>query len=88
MVEGTMKTHKLPQTDSIQELARFWDTHEINEFEGQLEEATEPIFDQREMIPLHLASTEANAVRKLAEAKGLADAELIRSWVLEQINDA
>jgi hypothetical protein len=41
-----MKTHiKLPQTDSIEELARFWDTHDLTAFEDQLEEVTEPVFE-------------------------------------------
>ena len=34
----------------VEELARFWDTHEITEFEGQLEEVAEPVFQKR-VIP-------------------------------------
>ena len=83
-----MMTQKLPQTDSIQELARFWDSHDLKIFEGQLEEVPEPVFDRRAVIPLNLESAEAEAVRKLAEAEGLAVAELIRSWVLEKIRGA
>ena len=29
---------KIPQTDSIQELARFWQHHDIIDFEDDLEE--------------------------------------------------
>jgi hypothetical protein len=35
---------QLPQTNSIRELARFWDTHDLTAFEDQLEEITEPVF--------------------------------------------
>ena len=80
-----MKTEALPQTDSIQELAQFWDTHDLTDFEEQLEEVTEPVFERRTVIPLNLESAEAEAVKKLAEAKGIADAELIRGWVREKI---
>lgn len=80
-----MSTQKLPKTDSIKELAQFWDSHDLQDFEGQLEEVPESVFDRCAVIPLSLESAEAEAVRKLAEAKGLADAELIRSWVLEKI---
>ena len=80
-----MKTEGLPQTDSIQELAQFWDTHDVTDFEDDLEEVTEPVFALRNAIRLDLDSTEADAVRKLAEAKGVADAELIRGWVREKI---
>jgi hypothetical protein len=80
-----MKTQELPQTDSIQELAQFWDTHDLTEFEDDLEEVTEHVFAARKAIRLDLESTEAEAVRKLAEAKGVADEELIHSWVREKI---
>lgn len=39
-----MNIKKIPQTDSIQELAQFWDTHNLTDFEDQLEEVTEPVF--------------------------------------------
>lgn len=85
-MEGTMKTQRLPQTDSIQELASFWDTHDLTDFEDELEEVTEPVFEPATVIPLSLESEEAEAVRKMAEAKGVADAELIRGWVREKLH--
>jgi predicted DNA binding CopG/RHH family protein len=80
-----MKNKALPQTDSIHELAQFWDTHDLTDFENDLEEMTEPVFATRTAIRLDLESSEAEAVRRLAEAKGIADAELIRGWVREKI---
>ena len=41
-----MKRVNIPQTDSIEELARFWDTHDLTEFEDQLEEVSEPVFER------------------------------------------
>ena len=81
-----MSTQRLPQTDSIQELAKFWDTHDLTDFEDELEELTEPVFQREGAITLHLQSTEAEAVREMAKSKGIADAELIRQWVLERIH--
>src|SRR5262245_42626287 len=43
-MEKPMKTPKLPSTDSIQELAKFWDTHDLTDFEEELAEVTEPVF--------------------------------------------
>jgi hypothetical protein len=40
-----MKTQRLPQTDSIQELAQFWDAHDLTDFEGELEEITQLVFE-------------------------------------------
>ena len=76
---------KIPRIDSIEELAKFWDTHDLTDFEDELEEITEPVFERTRVIPLNLESKEAEAVRKIAEAKGVPDAELIHSWVREKI---
>lgn len=49
-----MKTEHLPKTDSIQELAQFWATHDLTDFEDELEEVLpvfEP-FDPSRSIPL------------------------------------
>lgn len=80
-----MKTEALPQTDSIQELAQFWDTHDVTDFEDEVEEVTEPVFELRTVIALDLESIEAEAVKKLAESKGIEEADLIRGWVREKI---
>jgi predicted DNA binding CopG/RHH family protein len=81
-----MKTQRLPQTDSIQELANFWDTHDLTEFEDELDEVTEHVFEPATVIPLNLESDEVEAVRRIAEAEGIADAELIRGWIREKIH--
>lgn len=41
-----MNSSRLPQTDSIQELASFWDTHDVTEFENELEEVGEQVFQR------------------------------------------
>jgi hypothetical protein len=38
---------KIPECASIEELAEFWETHDITDFEDQLEEVTEPVFELR-----------------------------------------
>ena len=81
-----MKTQHLLKTDSIQELAEFWDKHDLTDFEDELEEVTEPVFEQATVIPLNLESEEAEAVRRIAEARGIAAAELIRGWVREKLH--
>jgi hypothetical protein len=46
-MERTMKARKIPKTDSIEELARFWDTHDLTDFEDQLEDISEPVFERK-----------------------------------------
>jgi predicted phosphatase len=80
-----MSKQRLPQTDSIEELARFWDSHDLTDFEDELEEVSETVFERENAITLHLRSHEAECVREMAKAKGVAEGELIRQWVLEKI---
>jgi len=36
----------LPQTNSIVVLAAFWDEHDVTDFEVELEEVSEPVFEK------------------------------------------
>src|SRR5437870_11354787 len=84
-MEKTMNTRKIPRTDSIEELARFWDTHDLTEFKDELEEVSEPVFERRPgtVISLHLRPREAALVKRVAKARGVKEATLLREWVLE-----
>ena len=81
-----MNKSRLPQTDSIQELANFWDTHDITEFEDELEEVGERIFERDMDITIHLPADDASAVRAMARSRGVADSELLREWVLDRLH--
>lgn len=76
---------KIPQTDSIQELAQFWDVHDLTDFEEQLEEVSGTVFE-RSTVKIHLESDEVETIRKLASLKGVSHANLIREWILERIH--
>lgn len=80
-----MRSEQIPKTDSLEELARFWDTHELTDFENQLEEVTEPVFERRPEIALvlRLEPQEAEAVSGIASDRGVERSELLREWVLE-----
>ena len=87
-MEIQMIKQKLPRTDSISELARFWDKHDITDFENLLEEVTEPVFSKAKNIQLHLEQDEINSLEKLARQRGLKNNDLIREWVLEKLHVA
>ena len=84
-MEKPMNTNKIPQTDSIQELARFWDTHDLTDFEEELEEVTGSVFERETVVKIHLPSKDAETVENLAKSQGLDRADLIREWVLEKV---
>jgi predicted DNA binding CopG/RHH family protein len=84
-MERPMKKSKLPKTHSIQELAEFWDTHDLTDFEDELEEVAEPVFERGAAIKVPLESREVEAVEQMAQAKGVSREELVRAWVLQKL---
>lgn len=84
-MEEPMSKSRLPQTDSIQELATFWDTHDITEFEAELDEVGERVFERETDITIHLPADDADAVRAMARSRGLGDSDLLREWVLDRL---
>jgi hypothetical protein len=81
-----MKKPKLPQTDSIEELAEFFDTHDMTDFEDELVDVEGPVFVRENAVSIPLDSAETEAVDKLARARKMSRAALIRSWILEKLN--
>ena len=80
-----MNRPKIPQTISIEELARFWDVHDLTDFDDEIEEVTEPVFEHSAMVKILLQPQEIEAVKEIAQTKGIASEELIRAWILEKI---
>jgi ribbon-helix-helix CopG family protein len=80
-----MKKSKLPKTDSIQQLAEFWETHDLTGFEDELDEVAEPVFVRGAAIKVPLESREVKAVEQMARTKGVSREELIRDWVLQKL---
>ena len=82
-----MSRQKIPQSDSIHELAAFWDTHDLTEFEGQLEVVGGTVFGrQAELVSVALQPTEIEAVQRIADSKGIGYDVLIREWVIEKLH--
>ena len=80
-----MNSQRLPKSDSIHELAAFWDTHDLADFEDQLEEVADPVFDRENRVTVRLQSDEAEALRAMARARGLAESDLVHQWVRERL---
>ena len=80
-----MSQYKLPTTDSIQELAEFWQSHDLADYESELEEVTEPVFEREDEVRVKLSAKEAEALRALAQSSGVEPSELIRDWVIERV---
>ena len=78
---------KIPDTDSIRELADFWETHEVTAFDDQLEEVADPVFTRaRNGVTVPLSGDERTVIRKIAASRGVDEAALIHEWVQEKLN--
>ena len=81
-----MNRKNIPKTDSIQELAHFWDTHDLTDFEDELEEVSEPVFELSAQLLVALAPGELETLNALAQSLGISPENLIREWVVERID--
>ncbi len=77
-MEKPMSSRKIPQTDSVEELARFWDTHDLTDLEDQLEEVTERVFERITVVRVHVQPKEIEAAKEIAKSKGIDSSDLIR----------
>ena len=85
-MEIIMSKNKIPTTDSIEQLAQFWDNNDITDYEDELEEVKEPIFERETVLKINLQSHEIEAVQKLAALKGLSCDQLIHQWIVQHIH--
>ena len=79
---------KIPTTDSVQELATFWQRHDVTDFEDDLEEVPRPVFQRAHVVGVPLSGDEHQAVRDAATSRGLDEAALIHEWVKERLRHA
>jgi len=86
-MEKTMRSQRIPDTDSIEELSRFWDTHDLTDFEDQLEEVRTPVFVRGEAatIAIALKPKEVQTLKRMARSEGVQEAMLVREWVREKL---
>ncbi len=86
-METMTKLKSIPQTDSMEALAAFWDSHDVTDFEDILEEVTEPVFERltSTTIRIELPEKELEAIKRIAQEQSMDYSGLIRNWVLEKL---
>ena len=89
-MEKTMRKQKLPNTDSVETLAKFWDTHDLTDFEEGLEEVGEPVFVRAKgtSLSIDLQPTEARHLKRIARSKGVKETTVLRQWILERLHES
>ena len=81
---------RLPAIDFIERWARFWDTHDLTDSEGELKEVHEPIFvwAKGTSLNIDLRPLEATQLTRIARSKGVKEATVVRHWILERPREA
>ena len=64
---------KIPRFKTDEEIAEFWDTHSLADFEDELEIAADAVFvkPERQVISLRLDRKIVKALKSLAAQKGI-----------------
>ena len=77
---------KMPKTDSIQDLAAFWQRHDLTDFEDELEEVPGPLFQRAHVVGVALTRDKHKALRRQQPLEG--STRQIREWVKERLHHA
>jgi len=78
---------KIPNFKSDEEVAEFWDTHSLTDFEDELEEAKDVVFvrPHRQVVSIRLDRKYVQILKTLATERGIGYSPLVRMWVIERI---
>lgn len=82
------KISKIPNFKSIEEEARFWDTHNITDYWDEMEEVDlifvkEP--KKEDLITIRVQSQLKDRLEKVAKRQGLSLSSLARMWIIEKL---
>lgn len=79
----------IPKTDSINELAAFWDAHDATDFSDELVEVSEPVFVRSPQgLTVPLTTEEMRALRNMASSQGVDQTTLVHAWVQEKLHSS
>jgi len=84
----TKKKSKIPQFKTIEEEARFWDTHSLADYWGEFKDV-DIVFDlqkpKEETLILRLQKEVKVKLEHAAKRKGLSVSSLARIWLMEKL---
>ena len=78
------QTSEIPRMND-EDLERFWDTHEPEDFQGWTEGELRFSRPAKRLIQLRLESRDIRAIDRESKRTGIDRAQLVRSWVKEKI---
>lgn len=82
------KKSKIPEFKSIEEEAKFWDTHSFADYWDELEDVDivrEVDKPRKETLVLRVQKNFKDRLKKTARKKGLNVSTLARMWLMEKL---
>lgn len=78
---------KIPKFRSEKEEADFWATHDSTDYLSETREVKVKFMrPQKKLVSLRLDEHTIEKLKKVAESKGIGYLQLVRMWVLENLN--
>ncbi|MBW2564862.1 MAG: hypothetical protein JRE29_12670 [Deltaproteobacteria bacterium] len=84
-MKNSKKVSAIPQMKD-EELAKFWDNNEPEDFEGWKEGTMKFTRPPKKLIQLRLDPRDARIIDRESKRSGIDKAQLVRSWVKEKIS--
>lgn len=82
---------KIPELKTRREAREFWDTHDLTDYLEDLEPVAEEIFvrprAKQQILSIRIERRLVELLKKLAARKGLATSSLVRSWIMERLQE-
>ena len=86
-----LKTSRIPKFTSLDEEAKFWDTHSVTDFEDELEDVeivVELAKPRDETLVLRIQKNMKERLERIAHKRGLNISTLSRIWLMEKLQHA
>jgi predicted DNA binding CopG/RHH family protein len=82
------KPARIPEFATIEEEARFWDTHSTTDYEGEFKPVRARFAKRLSTgVTIRLDPETLQQLRTLAHERGIGPTTLIRMWVLERLKE-
>ncbi|MBM3475577.1 MAG: hypothetical protein FJX75_20115 [Armatimonadetes bacterium] len=81
-----MPRRRIPDFKTDEEAAEWWDTHDLTDYEDELEPVDNVTFGPlRIVVSLRFACEEFKPLRLMAAAKGIDVETLLHTWIAERV---
>jgi len=85
------KVNKIPEFKSRAEEAHFWDTHDVTDYWGEMEDVKIEFLDEpkrEETITVRVQPKLKERLDKLAKSYGINLSALARMWLIEKLRES